>query len=119
MVAERIIQLRTGKGWSQEELALAIGASRDIISKYERGNNLPSIEMASKMAKAFGVSLDFLINGKEDNRLPQQPSTDEKMIRRIQAIENLDKQSRTVLLRMVDAFLRDEITRKAHQEFPY
>jgi transcriptional regulator with XRE-family HTH domain len=36
-------------------------SSREIIGKYERNENLPLIDMVTKMARAFGVTLDYLI----------------------------------------------------------
>jgi len=46
-------RVRKRKNWSQSELAEAIEASRDIIGKYERNENSPSVEMAIKIAKAY------------------------------------------------------------------
>lgn len=60
-IANKITLLRKEKGWSQTELAKLIGSSREIISKYEKDSVMPSIEMAKKIADAFGVSLDFLV----------------------------------------------------------
>jgi len=54
-IGDKIIELRKHENWSQSELAKAIGASRDIIGKYERNENSPSIEMAFKIAKIFDV----------------------------------------------------------------
>ena len=60
-LGNKIIQLRKQKNWSQDELSTAIGSSRAMIGKYERNENLPSIEMALSMSKAFGVTVDFLL----------------------------------------------------------
>ena len=60
-IGSKIIELRKAKGWSQAQLAEAINASRDIIGKYERNDNLPSIEMALKIAHIFDVSVDYLL----------------------------------------------------------
>ena len=62
-IGERIIQLRKAKKWSQDELAKKINSSRIMIGKYERNDNAPSIEVLSKLAKAFKVSLDYLFLG--------------------------------------------------------
>ena len=35
--------------------------SHSIIGKYERGEPVPSIEVAKKIADALGVSLDYLV----------------------------------------------------------
>ena len=42
---------------SQTELAKIVGCSREIISKYEKDNVMPSIETAKKIADAFEVTL--------------------------------------------------------------
>ena len=60
-IGSKISALRKEKGWSQGDLAGRIEASREMIGKYERNENLPSIEMALKMAKAFGVTVDYLL----------------------------------------------------------
>ena len=60
-IGERIMQLRKAKNWSQDELAKKIEASRVMIGKYEREDNSPSIEVIVKLAKAFEVSVDFLL----------------------------------------------------------
>ena len=63
-IGARIATLRKQQKLSQSQLAKDIGASRDIIGKYERGENSPSIEMAVKLADTLGVSVDYLL-GKE------------------------------------------------------
>ncbi|NJS42111.1 helix-turn-helix transcriptional regulator, partial [Candidatus Gracilibacteria bacterium] len=53
--------LRDKKGWSQTDLAQNSNVSRVMIGKYERGEAVPSIDAAKKIADAFEVSLDFLV----------------------------------------------------------
>ena len=60
--AENLATLRRLKGMSQEELAAAIGVSRQTLSKYETGESLPDIERCRALAEAFGVSLDELVS---------------------------------------------------------
>lgn len=60
-IGSKIGSLRKEKNCSQGDLAGQIEASREIIGKYERNENLPSIEMTLKIAKAFGVNVDFLL----------------------------------------------------------
>ena len=60
-IGDRVTALRKQKGWSQSDLAKAIEASRDIIGKYERNDNLPSVEVAFKLADIFEVSVDYLL----------------------------------------------------------
>lgn len=62
---ERIYNLRKKHGLSQEEFADNLGVSRQAVSKWETGQSVPDSEKAAAMAKFFGVSLDWLINGDE------------------------------------------------------
>lgn len=62
---ERIYNLRKKSGLSQEEYADRLGVSRQAVSKWETGQSVPDCEKAAAMAKFFGVSLDWLINGEE------------------------------------------------------
>jgi transcriptional regulator with XRE-family HTH domain len=50
-----IAALRDKKGLSQTELADKSGVSRVMIGKYERGEAIPSIDAAKKIADALEV----------------------------------------------------------------
>lgn len=63
---EKIILVRKQLKWSQDELAKKIGTSAPIIGRYEREEIKPFIEVASKLADALNVTLDYLL-GKSDN----------------------------------------------------
>lgn len=70
---ERIYNLRKKSGLSQEDFADKLGVSRQAVSKWETGQSVPDSEKASAIAKFFGVSLDWLINGEEINVPAPQP----------------------------------------------
>lgn len=46
-------ELRAGKGETQENLADAVGVSRQTIIAIERGNYVPSLSLALKLARRF------------------------------------------------------------------
>lgn len=52
---------RTRRGISQEELARKLGTDRRQLSRYEIGQNVPSVEVAAQIAAALGVSLGDLV----------------------------------------------------------
>ena len=62
MFKDNLLALRKIHDMSQEELADAIGVSRQTLSKYETGESLPDIEKCKLIADAFGVSIDDLLN---------------------------------------------------------
>lgn len=94
-----ISDLREVKGWGQKELAAESGVSRVMIGKYERGEAVPSIEAAKKLARALGVTLDYL-GGETDG-----PSFDRKAAERMKDIGTLDEGDREHVFALIDAFL--------------
>lgn len=63
---ERVKAVRTGAGLTQEQFASRLGVTRQAVSNWENGRNLPDIEVVIAMSQTFGVSLDELILGGED-----------------------------------------------------
>jgi len=58
-IANRIRRLRFDHGeMTQEELAKKAGCTRQTIIALEQGKYVPSIELAFKIARAFGVTLE-------------------------------------------------------------
>lgn len=54
----RIEEIRKARGVNQEELAKALGVSRQTISSLENGRYNPSIELAYKLPKYFGMTIE-------------------------------------------------------------
>ena len=63
--AERLYELRTSRGLSQQRLAEEIGMSKSSIYMYEQGNRLPSYEVQEIVADYFNVDIDYL-TGRSD-----------------------------------------------------
>ncbi len=58
--------LRTEKGFSQEEIAKEIKVSRSSYINIEQGKKELSLSEASNLARIFGISIDELLNGRMD-----------------------------------------------------
>ena len=58
---ERLKELRTNKGITQTVLATEIGVTKQTVSYYERGENLPDVEILNAIANYFEVSADYLL----------------------------------------------------------
>ena len=56
----RLKVVREAKGWSQGELARRLGVSRQTINAVETDKYDPSLPLALRMAKLFGVAVPEL-----------------------------------------------------------
>lgn len=63
--------LRNKAEVSQDELAYALGVSRQTITSWENGQSYPNIIILKKMSEFFQVFADELLNGFNVHRLPQ------------------------------------------------
>lgn len=63
---KRLKQMREKKAVSQKEVAEAIGVKAQTISGYESGRTKPPLDIAAKLAKYFGASLDWMSGICED-----------------------------------------------------
>lgn len=52
---------RINAGMKQKEAAKELGIGRNTLSGYENGTAIPKLDVAIKMAKLYGCSLDDLI----------------------------------------------------------
>ena len=77
-----------------------VGTSGDIIGKYERGENTPSIDVAAKIADALGVTLDYLIKD------GTYEAIDEATLTRLKDIQKLPEDSKAHVFALLDAFFK-------------
>ena len=57
VIGETIEHMREEKGWTQEELARAVGSSQSAIHRIEKGGQNVSLEMIKKLSEAFGTQI--------------------------------------------------------------
>lgn len=96
--AERLIEVRKKRGMSQEELAQKLGTQGPAIGRYERDIAKPTIEVASKLAKILGVSLDYLVGNTE-------LEMDSETMKRIQEVDKLSVEEKKMVYSFLDAFI--------------
>lgn len=64
-VGKRVKKLRAQRHWSLEELATASSVSRSMLSEIERERANPTLGVAARIARAFGLTLQDLLHGAE------------------------------------------------------
>lgn len=66
--AANLAELRKQSGMTQLELAEKLSYSDKSISKWERGDGLPDLFVATKLSELFNVTVDELIGEKEPHK---------------------------------------------------
>lgn len=99
--------MRKASKYSQEELAKLAGVHTNVLGRYEREEVKPSIDVATKLADALGVSLDYL-TGKNDLHV------DQVLLDKILSIQKLPETDREHIVFALEAMLRDAKARAAY-----
>ena len=54
--------LRTGRGWTQEQLGQALGVSRQAVNALETEKHDPSLDLAYRIAVLFGRPVEDIFD---------------------------------------------------------
>ena len=103
----RLAEVRKKLKISQDTLAKKLGVHGAVIGRYERDEVKPNVEMATKIAEALNISLDYLVGS--SNLI-----LDKDIIKRIENIQQLDNENKSHLFALMDAFLRDYKAKQAY-----
>jgi putative transcriptional regulator len=57
-VKNRVKELRTARGWTQQQLAARVGVSRQSINSIECNRYVPSLPLALTFARVFACATD-------------------------------------------------------------
>jgi transcriptional regulator with XRE-family HTH domain len=98
----RLTQLRKAAGYTQVELAEALGTTQRMIAYYEGPAENPPAALLPELAQLLGVSVDELLGVRPVRRTKK---TDTRLQRRLQQVEKLDVKERRQVLQLLDAFI--------------
>ena len=70
--SEKLIRLRKIKGLTQDELASAVGVSRQAVYKWESGQSYPEVVKLIELKKLFEISIDDLLDEGYEIDLPEK-----------------------------------------------
>jgi len=94
--AENLKVLRSQKGWRQEDLANALGISKQVVSNYKNGSRSPSFDGLINIAQAFAYSTDHLLgvsDYQDHNKEAFSGCIEEQILKFILALQvHLDEQ---------------------------
>lgn len=96
---KRLTEVRKDKKMSQDEVGKLVGVHGAVIGRYERDEVKPSIEMATQLAEALEVSLDYLV-GSTDVLL------EKSIVNRVLDIQKLKEDEKLHVFALLDAFIK-------------
>ena len=77
MISDKLKSLRLVKGYSQQQVADAVGISRQYVSKLESGeDNMPALDIAVKLADFFDISVDDFLDMNTATKTQRRPLGD-------------------------------------------
>ena len=65
--SERLVELRTEKGYSQKAVAVDLGISQALLSHYEKGIREFNLDFLCRIAEYYNVTTDYIL-GRTDSR---------------------------------------------------
>ena len=89
-ISARLRELRTMKGVSQDTVAESCEISRVGLARYETGQRVPVVKIASRLAEYYGVSVEYLLG--KDSAEPQEkaPTPDDARAEAKMLLEGMD-----------------------------
>lgn len=102
----RLRRLRTAKGFTQTELADAVGTSQPLIAHYERRDGVPGPVLLLKISEALGTSAEELLGIEKGRRRAAPESPDNlRLWRKLRQVEKLSAAERKQVLQLIDALV--------------
>ena len=101
---EKLTRLRKEHGWSQSDLGERAGVHITHLSRLENGKSQPSVEMLHKLAKVFGVSMDYLMDEEADELAPVSIK-DKTLAKHIGLLDELNDADRQTVINVIDSML--------------
>jgi transcriptional regulator with XRE-family HTH domain len=113
-IGDRLRDLRKARGFTQQELAEAIGTSQRMIAYYEAQGGNVSADVVAKLADVLKVSIDELVRGKNGKAARTKVAPrDLRLMRKLRQVEKLPLKDRRSVLQLIDALVEKEALKKA------
>jgi len=99
----RLVQLREQRAISAAQLARLSSVDYMQVRRYERGETLPSLITAARLAKVLQITLDELVTGSGPAAPPAFQNTD--LLDRMLALDTLPQERQQMALRVLDTVI--------------
>lgn len=105
----RLADLRKAAGYTQQQLADEIGASRRQVAYYEGESEHPPANLLIDLARALNVSTDELLGLQATRgKSPKPLAVSTRLERRLKLIDRMPPKPKQQLLGLIDTFIAAE-----------
>lgn len=104
-IGKFILELRTSKGWTQEDLANMIPITRQAVSRWEQGKSIPDSSTLVILSEIFDVSINELLSGR---RIPKKEMVKESEKIALEIVDkhiSMKKKIKRILISFISLFL--------------
>jgi transcriptional regulator with XRE-family HTH domain len=109
--AKRLKLLRVEKDLSQKDIATRIDVHFTTYGYYERGETMPTAETLRKLSNILGVSIDYLLEGKETEPVVADVH-DQMLVEMFKEINTLKTPRKEFVKDVISALLTNEKVNK-------
>ncbi len=103
-VGARIREARRARGWTQDQLAEAVGVSRSAVAQWETDRAGQVRENLTRIADVLGISVEVLLHGPASRASAQAATGDEWALLRL--YRECNAEDRATLLRLAQSLAR-------------
>ena len=104
----RLKEIRAERNISQDELGKLLNTTKQVISRYERGERTPRITVAAEYAKKLDIDLAYLL-GADTQKNPAAKEGNgltEEALEFMKRWQQIPEESQEMVYRMIDAALK-------------
>lgn len=102
----RIAEAREARGWTQEQLAQAVGTTQQTIQRWESGQVDPKVSKVEDISRALGITLSFILGVDENGKDVTAPLSPEEQ-RVIALYRSMTPQYRAMLVKTAALYAAD------------
>ena len=92
------------RGVKPSQVSKATGVHTATLTSWKQGKYTPKPEKLQPIADYFGVSLNYLMTGKEEAEKPEIPEYEPETMELITLFSKLKKEQKTAILNMMRSF---------------
>lgn len=101
-VGKRIKHMRKQRAWTQKELATRLDIGQPQLNKYESGFNAPPLDKLIHLARIFDTTVDYLVSGTEEDKVPLRST---RLLERFRILQAFNPDVQETVIKLIDALI--------------